>query len=219
MFKRLLFMTLALVIMLGMGTSVFATKNSDFGLLKKEFENQPLNQIHPDSEVVNINLNVGNEEKIYIQDKSDTSLITPMGPLYEYFWAISSKSKVRMDFGSWRDGPSGKGPANLSINQATNLDRSFTASLTGEYPVGKGTIEASLGITIGTSKSYGTTYDIDIPSDTIRTIIYRPKIDVYEVTQTYYRMNSITGELTSMDKKVATVEAFNNWDYSWRNGY
>lgn len=197
MFKKILSLTLVLIMVVGLSTNTFATEDANY----------------------NIGLNVAEEEKTLVQDEFKSDFIKPTGPVYEYYWAILNKSVDSNKFGAWRDGPTGRGPGDLSINQGTNLNRSFTASITGSYPVGIGAIEINLGVNIGTSKTYGTNYKIYVKSGERKTIKYRPKIKVYKVTQAYYRMNSLTGELTVMDTKEAYVDVFNDWDYDWRYGY
>lgn len=82
-----------------------------------------------------------------------------------------------------------------------------------------GAIGASLGVDIGKSKKYETSYRINLKENEIKTIIFRPKIDVYKVVQTKYKINMLSGKMTPIREEVAYVDVFNNWDYSWRNGY
>ncbi|MBC1210599.1 hypothetical protein [Listeria booriae] len=134
----------------------------------------------------------------------------------ETYWKITSKKKTGTSTGAWRNGPSGKGPSALNINQSTTKDISVTNSISGSYPVGKGTIGSSLGITIGTSKTYGTSYTVTVPKGKKYLIIYRPVYNVYTVKQQkYYRTGSITQ--ASGTYSTATVKSFNHWDYSWKS--
>lgn len=201
-------LTFAIILVNLTGTPGFAVNNND-------------NMIHPDSQIKHINLNTINEDKIYIQDQSDydDSKNQPYGPIFEYYWKITSKTIYNTKFGAWRDGPTGFGPGSLSINESQTINRNFTASISGEYPVGLGTIGASLGVDIGKTKSYGTSYTINLASGERKTIMFRPKINVYRIVQTRYKVNMYTGEMTPIDTKIAYVDVFNNWDYSWRYGY
>ncbi|WP_312668413.1 hypothetical protein [Tissierella praeacuta] len=204
--KRALSVFLALTVFVSIPINSYAVKNN-------------IDTIHPDSDINHINLNVDDETKVYTQDYSDDSNIKPYGPIIEYVWEITSKEIYRKTFGEWRDGPTGEGPGSVSINDSNIIDRNFTATINGEYPMGTGKIGLSLGVDIGKSKSYGTEYTITLDKDEIKTITFRPKINVYKVVQTYYKVNSYTGEKTALDKKTAYVDVFNNWDYSWRYGY
>ena len=151
---------------------------------------------------------------------AESSGIVEPDQLYEYGWEVASKTVYDDSFGSWRTGPSGKGPATVSINQSSSLNRSFTNTISGNYTIGKLAIGNSLGVTIGESETYGTSYAINIPDNSIRTIIYRPKIRTYKVISKYYRYPSGTyGTKTAIKSETSYVDAFVNWDYSYRLGY
>lgn len=151
---------------------------------------------------------------------AETSEVVEPDQLYEYGWEVTSKTAVEDSFGSWRTGPSGRGPATLGINQSDSLNRSFTNTISGSYTIGKTTIGDSLGITIGTSKTYGTSYAINIPDNSIRTIIYRPKVRTYKVISKYYRYPSgVYGTKTAIKSETAYVDSFLSWDYTYKLGY
>lgn len=139
--------------------------------------------------------------------------------ILQTYWKITDKSFDRQEFGSWREGPSGEGPCTLDINDSINLNKTFTASISGSFPYGAGSIGSVLGITIGKSRIYGVKYSIPVDKAKRKTIIYRPKINVYKVTQTQYRANNITGETKKIKTAVAYVRKFAAWDYSWVWGY
>ncbi|MEP0824737.1 MULTISPECIES: hypothetical protein [Exiguobacterium] len=145
--------------------------------------------------------------------------ITPM-QLYEYKWQVTSKTAVGDSFEAWRTGPSGRGPATLSINSSTSLNRSYTNTISGDYSIGKASIGSSLGVTIGVTETHGTSYSINIPDNSVRTITYRPKVRTYKVVSTYYRYPVGTvGSKTAIKTETSYVKAFVNWDYSYRIGY
>lgn len=178
--------------------------------------------VHPDSEINQINLSIDEKENIHVnsEEKFNSSEVSPMdGPTFEYYWSITSKTLYRTKFGEWRVGPTGFGPGSLSINDSQTINRNFTASISGQYPMGIGTIGSSLGVIIGRSSSYGTSYTITLASGERKTIIFRPKVNVYRVVQTRYRLNTVTNERVVMETQTAYVDVFNNWDYSWRHGY
>ncbi|ENY8332336.1 TPA: hypothetical protein ACKONR_000406 [Clostridioides difficile] len=125
-------------------------------------------------------------------------------------WTIHSKTKVPGTYyGAWRNGPSGKGPATLSINNSSSINRSFTNTVSGSYPVGEGSLSTSLGVTIGKVKTYGTSYSIPIKANEKRMIIFRPRYTKYKVEQWYYAKGSFTGKTAT-----AYVSVFSDWDYS-----
>lgn len=133
----------------------------------------------------------------------------------ETVWKISSKKKTGTSTGPWRNGPSGKGPATLNINQSKTKDITVTSSISGSFPIGKKAIGSSLNITIGESKTYGTSYSVNIPSGKKYQIIYRPVYNVYTVKQRkYYRTGGITEATNTYS--TATVKSFNHWEYSWK---
>ncbi|MCX7884937.1 MAG: hypothetical protein N2448_07925 [Caloramator sp.] len=140
--------------------------------------------------------------------------------LYEYKWEITNITYKYTTFGEWRIGPTGLGPATLDINSGISINRTYTNSISGSYPIGKSSVELSLGCEIGVSHSYATNYSIQIAEGERKTIIFRPKINVYEIKQTYYRYPVGTiGSPVALDTATCTVYVFQDWDYSWRYGY
>lgn len=127
-------------------------------------------------------------------------------------WKVQSKTYVSTHYGSFRDGPSGRGPGTITLTSSSTVNRSFTNGITGSFPMGKANIGASIGVTIGEAKTYGTSYSITVPSGYRRQIIFRPKYKKYKVVQAYYAKGSPTGKTAT-----AYVTIFSNWDYSWRN--
>lgn len=125
------------------------------------------------------------------------------------WWKIESKTSGGLSYGGWRNGPSGKGAARLSVSNSNTTNRSVTSSISGDMPVGKKKIGASLGITIGESKTFGVSYSIDIPKNKRQQIIFRPVYKVTKVKQRYYVSGSKTNTV-----KTATVKSFSHWDYS-----
>ncbi|MBC1435722.1 hypothetical protein HB848_10255 [Listeria rocourtiae] len=127
-------------------------------------------------------------------------------------YKITSKTVHHYGYGAWRNGPSGKGPATLSLTNSKSVNSSFTASISGDYPIGAATIGSSLGVTIGKSKSYGTSYSITIPKGKKRQIIFRSR---YKVT--YVKQRLYANGIASNTYKTAKVTSFVNWDYSWKD--
>lgn len=126
-------------------------------------------------------------------------------------WKIDSKKSAGTTTGGWRSGPSGRGKATLSATNSNTNNRSVTATISGDAPIGASKIGASLGINIGTSKSYGVSYSISIPKGKRQQIIFRP---VYKLTTVKQRLY-INGAKTNTIK-TATVKSFSNWDYSFK---
>lgn len=127
-------------------------------------------------------------------------------------YEITDKKVVGRGWGDLRNGPTGTGPGTLSINNSKTLNRSFTNTITGDYPIGAGKIATSLGVTIGEAKTYGTTYTITLAKGEKKKIVFQPKYVVYEVTQRMYA----NGIATKVYKK-AQVEVFEDWEYDWVN--
>lgn len=108
----------------------------------------------------------------------------------------------------------------MNINQSSTLNRSFTNTITGNFTIGKQKIANSLGITIGQSKSYGTSYVATLNPGERKTIIYRPKIRTHKIVSTYYRYPvNTTGNRVAIKSETSYVDSFVDWDYDWRYGY
>lgn len=133
-----------------------------------------------------------------------------------YFWEIVSSKKTSTANGPWRNGPSGRGKATLSITSSKSLNTSVSSTISGSYPVGIGVINSKLNVKINTSQSYKVSYTISIPAKKRYQIIYRPVYNVYTVVQQKYAR---AGNMVSkVGKPVnAKVKKFSNWDYSWKN--
>ncbi|MFD2306461.1 hypothetical protein [Enterococcus termitis] len=127
-------------------------------------------------------------------------------------WKIESKTASGTSYGPWRNGPSGKGKATLSANNSNTSSRSVSSSISGDYPIGKGKIGASLGITIGQSKTYGVSYSRAIPAGKREQIIFRPVYKLTKVKQRKY----LAGTKTNTTQ-TATVKSFSHWDYSFKS--
>lgn len=132
-----------------------------------------------------------------------------------YFWKVDSKTTNKYYYGGWQTGPIGKGPATLSVNQSSSLSRSVSASICDSYPAGQATIGGSLGVTIGKSYTYGTSYSITVPKSKRYQIIVRPYFKQVKVVQ---RQWIKTGTVSSKTPKtaVAYVNIFQYWDYSYK---
>lgn len=136
--------------------------------------------------------------------------VTPMMANH-YSYKITKKEVWGRGWGSFRNGPSGRGPSTLSINQSKTLNRSFTNTLSGEFPIGKGKIGTSLGVEIGVAETYGTSSSIPVEAGKRKQIIYRPEYVQYRVTQRMY----VNGIATNV-YKYAYVNVFEDWDYDWK---
>lgn len=136
-----------------------------------------------------------------------------------YSWRIDSKTVVSTNnYGSWRNGPSGKGPSSLTVNSSTSINRTFTNSLSGSAKVSTGSIGASLGVSLGVTKNYGTSYTIKVPKGAKRQIIFRPRYKTIKIVQRQWEQRQPGGKVTGTSKTVAAyVNVFENWDYSYKN--
>jgi hypothetical protein len=161
-----------------------------------------------------VSLLSGSSIKAY--SKNDYSTENPHGVVpVTYYWKIVSNKKTGTSNGAWRNGPSAKGKATLSINSSKSLNTNVASSISGSYPVGIPVINAKLNIKINASKKYSVTYTISIPAKKRYQIIFRPVYSVYTVAQQKYAR---AGNLVSkVGKPVnAKVKKFSNWDYSWK---
>lgn len=154
-------------------------------------------------------IDLSDDDTMYdeVVDQSKAVVLAPTRRTYK----ITSKKVLGYGYGAYRSGPSGKGPGTLSINSSTTISRSYTNTISGDYPIGKKAISHSLGVTIGKSKTYGTSYSISIEKGKRKQIIYRPRYKNIQVKQRLYA----NGVATNI-YKYATVKVFNNWDYSWK---
>lgn len=131
-----------------------------------------------------------------------------------YVWKVTSKKVDGYPFGSWRRGPSGKGPATLSFGQQGSYDRKVTITISGSY-TSKWTIGNALGVTIGEKKAYSTNYKVYVPKKKRYQILYRPQYKEYKVVETkFYKIDGY--ESKTSDRKVSYVRVFSNWDYTWK---
>ncbi|WP_100486530.1 hypothetical protein [Sporolactobacillus pectinivorans] len=164
-------------------------------------------------------VNLNNDGNFYRPvDENSSSHFSPQIIVYYYEWKITGKKYTATHYSGWRAGPSGDGPATLTLSDSTSVDRGFTNTISGQYPVGAGTIAASLGVTLNVTKTYGTSYSIYIPNKVHRQIIFRSVYNVYTVTQREYMVLGGTGAapVPMNNYKTATVNVFSHWDYSWR---
>lgn len=127
-------------------------------------------------------------------------------------WRIESKTSGGTSYGAWRNGPSGRGKATMNASNSNTSNRSVSSSISGDYPIGKGNIGASLGITIGKSQDYTVGYSINIPAGKRQQIIFRPVYKNTKVKQRQY-----VGGVKTNTTKTATVKTFSHWDYSYKN--
>ena len=127
-------------------------------------------------------------------------------------WRIETKQSAGTEKGAWRNGPSGKGKATLNATNSNTSNRSVTSTISGNFPKKKKAIGASLGITIGESKTYSVGYSIEIPQGKRRQIIFRP---IYKKTKVVQR--EYIGGVKTKNTKTAVVKSFSHWDYSYKN--
>lgn len=130
------------------------------------------------------------------------------------FWE-SSAERTGTSYGPWRVGPSGMGPATLTLS---NVD-TYSQGWSGSFGTSINDINFTFEFSIGTTKSCGASYAVSPPANTRRIIIYRSKLADYTVTQKQVRLNLITGERTILQTTHLYTSEFVSWDYSYRVGY
>lgn len=166
-----------------------------------------------DSEIWNMDMDINEDEYDIEETTLDSNAIQPMSDGY-YIWKVTSKTVVSHPYGSWRNGPSGKGPAKLTLSNSSGVNLSVTNTISGSY-TSKATIANALGVTIGVSKTYSASYSVTVPSGKKYQITYRPQFRKVKVVQTkYYRMDGY--DTKTSDTKVSYVKIFENWDYNWK---
>lgn len=139
------------------------------------------------------------------------SITTKAAPPLVLTYKITKKEVVGRGMDAFRNGPSGTGPATLGINQSDTINRTYTNTISGKFPIGKGEIAASLGVTIGEAKTYGTSYSIPVEAGKRKMIIYAPEYVLYEVTQRLYKNGIATDNY-----ETAQVKVFESWYYDWK---
>ncbi|MDD4371966.1 MAG: hypothetical protein PHD56_12965 [Anaerostipes sp.] len=164
-------------------------------------------QVANDSEVWNEDLSEDNNEYVIPTENKQRS------DGY-YYWKVTSKSVVSHPYGSYRNGPSGKGKATLTLSNSSTFSRTVTNTISGSY-TSTGTIASSLGVSIGIAKTHSTSYSVSVPARKKYQIIYRPRYKKYKVVQTqYHRMDGYSSKTGST--KTCYVKVFENWDYTWK---
>ncbi|HHW95439.1 MAG TPA: hypothetical protein GX736_05900 [Mogibacterium sp.] len=160
-----------------------------------------------DSDVINEDLTIGDLTEDELGNSEETRADG------HYYWKVTSKKVASYPYGGWRKGPSGKGPAKISLTNSQGYNYSVTNTISGSY-TSVATIESALNVTIGKAKTYSASYSVNVPKGNRYQIIYRPQFKRYKVVQTqYYR---IDGYSTKTGKtKTCYVKIFSNWDYSW----
>ena len=153
---------------------------------------------HVASEIQNVNLNVDKTE-YEIQPRTDGY----------YYWAVETKTNQGTVYDSWRLGPQGKGPGTISVNKTDTVTNTISGSYTSV-----GDISASLGVTIGTAKSYSVSYSLPVPSGKTYQIKYLPLYTQYKVVQRqYYRIDGYTSKTNNT--KTCYVKVFYDWGFSY----
>lgn len=131
-----------------------------------------------------------------------------------YYWEVTSSCPSTTYYGEWRKGPSGKGKATLSFVQAASsgYNISVTNTISGNFS-SVSSISSALGVSINKSKTYSTSYSVDIPKNKKYQIRYRPVYTIYSVRETrYYKVD---GYKTKVGYQDCTVNVFSHWDYDY----
>ncbi|MBR2674256.1 MAG: hypothetical protein IKE52_02210 [Mogibacterium sp.] len=131
-----------------------------------------------------------------------------------YYWKITSKSIVSHPYGSWRNGPSGKGRSDLSLTNSQGYNYTVSNTISGSY-TSIATISSSLGVTIGKSETHSVGYKVTVPKGKRYQIIFRPQFDRYKVVESeFYKIDGYSRKTGKT--KTCYVKVFSNWDYDWK---
>jgi hypothetical protein len=153
---------------------------------------------HKDSEVKHANIMTDNTE-YGIQPHTDGY----------YYWAVESKTNQGTVYGSWRLGPQGAGPGNVTVNKTDTVTNTISGSYTSV-----GDISASLGVSIGKSQSYSVSYSLQVPTGKTYQIKYRPLYTKYKVVQRqYYKIDGYSSPTSNT--KTCYVQAFYDWGFDY----
>ena len=142
--------------------------------------------------------------------------------MYDYAWKVEKVEDYGpITYGSWREGPTGRGPGSLSITDSTTVSFTFTNTITGQYSIGLSSIEAAVGCEIGIELTHAADYTITLGDNVRKTIIFRPKLQVVKVTTEYWRYPTGATYLDPelLETEICYVTKFIEWDYDWRYGY
>ncbi|MDO4793344.1 MAG: hypothetical protein Q3993_04120, partial [Filifactor alocis] len=75
-------------------------------------------------------------------------------------WKVESKKFTGVSYGSYKNGPVGKGPGRLRTEQGTS--DTYTHSISGNYS-SKSNVGALFGVTFGKTYSKTVSYSVDVP--------------------------------------------------------
>lgn len=163
------------------------------------------------NEILDMNMMLDEQASIY--DNVASSGI-PLRTDGRYIWKVTSKTTVGHPYGSWRNGPSGKGPSTLSLTNSSGCNLSVSNTISGSY-TSVADISNALNVSIGVSIEHSASYSVKPPKGKRYQIIYRPQYKKVKVIQTkYYRIDGY--DTKTSDTKVSYVKIFENWDYSWK---
>lgn len=127
------------------------------------------------------------------------------------YWKVESKSNVGIVYGSYKYGPSGRGPCKLSMGSSRT--DTYTNTISGEYS-SIANISIPLGITIGVSQTRNVSYEISVPKGKVYWLKYRPFYKKYKVVERAYTM--LDGKtIKTNSTKTSYVKVFQNWDYNY----
>lgn len=126
-------------------------------------------------------------------------------------WKVESKNLTGVSYGSYKNGPVGKGPGRLRIAQGKS--DTYTHSISGNYS-SKSNVGASFGVTFGRTYSKTVSYSVDVPRGKVYRIKYRPYYNTYKVVERAY--TRIDGKnIRTNSTKTSYVKIFQNWYYSY----
>ena len=131
-----------------------------------------------------------------------------------YTWKVTDKQVISYPYGSWRNGPSGKGAATLTFkyDKTSSYNIKVANTISGNY-YSLAAIEKYLGVEIGQAESHSVSYSIKIPAGKTQQIIYRPQYRRYKVVETQFFVDHGISSSTGKTK-ISYVNVFNNWDFS-----
>ncbi len=155
--------------------------------------------------------------------EADPASIVPPPPSITTTYSYDYDYQYSFADNNWRNGVSGGSDItdmtltfDRGYDETVNIN--FTAEISGDTTVNEGTIGAHFGVSFGVSDTYSLDSGVSVvvPKEHHYTILYRPIIAYYKVTEYTYATFKVglTYETRLTDTKVFNVTVFDHWDFT-----
>lgn len=126
-------------------------------------------------------------------------------------WKIYDTDRLSNSYGSWKDGPSGWGPSEITLTNSYSVSHSFSGTL---Y-VSQGAVEAAVGYQISGTYTYSTSYKVSPPEGEKWQIIFREVYKRHKVTQRKY-VHLDGQDIWTNEYAYVYTKGFLTWDYDYK---